>query len=242
LVWVAALITWWFFSYRVALGPLVAGSAIEIDGKPLATLPHAAAEYSTLLSRGQHTLVVRAAGHTTDEVAFRIGWTGLRRRFIISQAPEIACVTLAGPTDATVTVGASWPDRPARNEYCAPVGTHAVAEWRTDATQPPDRQDFQYANDGDVVDLAAPAMTAPAEPASSPAAPAGRPTPAGSRLSTDPARAQELVRSAEQFFAAGKYAEALAACTQAEQVDPNSGAARALADKIRKTQAVLEGR
>ena len=29
---------------------------------------------------------------------------------------------------------------------------------------------------------------------------------------------------------------------QAEQADPNSGAARALADKIRKTQAVLEGR
>jgi TonB family protein len=150
-VWVAGLVAWWYFSYRVTLGPLIAGSAIEIDGKPVTTFPHGAAEYSALLSRGQHAVAVTAPGHTWTEFDFRIGWTGLRRHVTLTQVPEVACVTLTGAPSPAVTVGASWPDHPVQNEFCAPAGTQAVAEWRPDATQPPVRQAFQYTNDGDVV-------------------------------------------------------------------------------------------
>lgn len=152
IVWIVGCTVWWYFSYRVAVGPLAAGSTIEIDGKPGATLSAATEEYVTPpISRGFHTLTLRAPGHMWTEFDFRIGWTGLRRRFVLSQIREIACVTVTGPQYTTVTVGARWPDHPGRNEFCAPVGTEAEAEWRPDASQPPMRQTFHYTNDGDVV-------------------------------------------------------------------------------------------
>jgi hypothetical protein len=240
LIWIAGLVVWWFFTYRVTIGPLVAGSAIAIDGKPVATVSQATAEYSTLLSRGRHILAVTVPGHVATEFAFRIGWSGIRRHFALSQLPDVACVTFAGAQYPSVTPGALWPDHAAPNEHCAPVGTKGTAEWKSDVSDTRLRQDFQYTNDGDVVSLTSgtpvPTPTAAAEPP-----PAEGTTPVGN-AATGPARAEELLRSAQRLFEAGDYAQALAACNQAEQADPSSTAARALAEKIRKTQAVLEGK
>jgi hypothetical protein len=178
LAWIAGLVLWWFFTYRVTMGPLVAGSAIAIDGKPVATLWQPTAEFSTLLSRGRHTLTVTAPAHVATEFSFMIGWTGIRRHFALSPMPDVACVTFAGAQYPSIAPGAVWPDHPAPNEHCAPVGTKAMAEWRPDPTQPPLRQDFQYAKDGDMVELnsgmATPSIAQPLSPAGATAPP---PTP-----------------------------------------------------------------
>ena len=233
-LWVAGLVAWWCFTYRVTLGPLVAGSAVQIDGKPVASFPHGAAEYSALLPRGQHALSVSAPGHVANEFAFRIGWSGLRRHFTVAQVPEVACVTLTGPQSPTVTAGATWPDHPVQNEFCAPVGTQAVAEWRLDATQPPVRQPFQYANDGDVIAAAsgAPAVAPAPEPNAAPDQPA--PNPAMARQG-----AERLAQACQALFASGEYRAALATCDQALSLDPRNEAAVALRTKIRKTMQVL---
>jgi hypothetical protein len=243
--WIAASVVWWFFTYRVTLGPLIAGSQIEIDGKRLISFSQPTGEYSTpVVSRGRHVLVVKAPGHMTSQFDFRIGWTGLRRRWTLAQVPEIVCVEVSGPPDATVTAGARWPNTPNRSEFCAPAGTHAVAERRADARQPPIRQAFEYADDGQVVALAA------AQPEPTPPDPSASTSPVAQAPSSAPnepvpsntggrERARQLIQSAQTLFSQRDYKAALAACNQALSLDPSNQEARRLQAQIRQTMQIL---
>jgi TonB family protein len=224
----------------VTLGPLVAGSAIEIDGKPVATFAHGATEYSVLLSRGQHALAVRAPGHVANEFAFRVGWSGLRRHVTLAQVPDVACVTLTGPPSPTVTVGASWPDHPIQNEFCAPVGTQAAAEWRPDATQPPVRQAFQYTNDGDVVALTQAAASNATESASGAQAGGGSAQAIpGASVAAGQQEVESALGRAQAFYQHGQYKAAIAECDGAIRLDPSNKRAVQLRTQIQQTMQVL---
>lgn len=244
-IWAIALVTWWYFSYRLTLGPVVPGSIVEIDGKIVATLGSAVEEYaSPRLPRGRHSLAVKCPGRLLREFDFRVGWAGLRRHFAIVQVPEVACIVVTGVPNPTVDVGSKWPTERTPNEFCAPVGTKAFAEWRPDATQEPIRQPFEYANDGQVVALAysgplpeqisSQAAALSPQPAAIKAGAASPPTPAVNGRPVG-----ELLQTARVLFGRREYKAALASCNQALEQDPGNRAARALQTKIRQTMEVL---
>ncbi|MDR3738113.1 MAG: TonB family protein [Terracidiphilus sp.] len=242
-LWVAGLAGWWFFSYRITIGPLVAGSVVEIDGKQVGTLS-ASHEYSSpLLTRGLHSFVVKAPGRQRNAWTFRTGFWSLRRHFASTQVPEIACVTVNGPPNLSVSVGARKVLSRDSSEFCAPAGTTATIEWRSDPAQPPKTRQFQYSLDGDVIDLASSATEQgpPTEAAPPVAAPV--PPSAPSQPPANPAAARQhaaqLVQGAQALFERRNYKAALAACDQALKLDPKNGDAQQLRSRIRQTMQVL---